>query len=357
MSSAATVYDAVLLVSFGGPEGPDDVAGFLRRVTAGRSIPEERLAEVGEHYLAFGGVSPINEQCRRIRAALEGELARRGRALGVYWGNRNWHPLLADTVRQMADDGVRRALAVVTSAYSSYSGCRQYLDDIAAARAALGEQAPQIDKVRAYFDHPGFVEPWADAVADARSTLAASSPALVFTAHSIPVAMAEACDYETQLRETARLIAERSSSVQDASQESRGASAPSDSSASAASWSLAWQSRSGPPQVPWLEPDINDELGRLAAAGTPAAVIAPIGFVSDHIEVLWDLDNEARQTAESLGIETARAVAPGTAPDPRFVAMLADLIDERLDPAKPRAALGALGVRPDRCPADCCPQA
>lgn len=334
MRCATAGYDAVLLVSFGGPEAPDEVIPFLRRVTTGRDVPEARLADVAEHYQALGGVSPINEQCRRLRSALEVELAQRGQALRVYWGNRNWHPLLADTVAEMADDGVRRALAVVTSAYSSYSGCRQYLGDLEAARVAVGSEAPVIDKVRAYFDHPGFVEPWAEALDAATSELADPSPAVVFTAHSIPEAMAEACDYEIQLRETARLIAERSGTD---------------------SYSLAWQSRSGPPQVPWLEPDISDELRRLAAAGAKAAAVAPIGFVSDHMEVVWDLDHEAREVAESLGIEMARAVAPGTDPDPRFVDMLADLVHERLDPASPRDSLGTLGVRPDRCPADCCP--
>jgi len=337
--SATGDYDAVLLASFGGPEGADDVTPFLRRVTACRDVPDERLAEVAEHYLALGGVSPINEQCRRLRSALEGELAgrageTRGRALRVYWGNRNWHPLLADTVAEMADDGVRRAVAVATSAYSSYSGCRQYLDDIGAARAAVGQQAPEIDKVRAFFDHPGFVEPWAESLRAAKSTLADPEPAVVFTAHSIPVAMAGACAYEAQLRETARLVAERSST---------------------SSCSLAWQSRSGPPNVPWLEPDISDEIRRLAAAGVSAVAVAPVGFVSDHMEVVWDLDHEARQVAESLGVELARAVAPGTVPDPRFVSMLADLVIERFDPQSPRAALGTLGVRPDCCPTDCCP--
>ncbi len=329
-------YEAVLLVSFGGPEGPNDVMPFLRRVTSGRNIPEDRLNDVCAHYHHFGGVSPINEQCRRIREALDTELASRGRPLPVYWGNRNWHPLLTDTVTEMAADGIRRALAVVTSAYSSYSGCRQYLEDIEAARADVGETAPAIDKVRAFFDHPGFVAPLADALVDARSKLGLDGDvAVVFTAHSIPVAMAKDSDYELQLRETVRLVAERSC-------------IPSDSC------SLAWQSRSGPAHVAWLEPDICDELRRLAAGGTTAVVIVPIGFVSDHIEVLWDLDHEARSTADELGIELARATTPGTMPDPRFVTMLAELVDERRDPSAPRIALSTLGVRPDYCSRGCC---
>jgi ferrochelatase len=327
-----TDIDAVLVVSFGGPEGPDDVIPFLQNVTRGRDIPDERLAVVGAHYAHFGGISPINEQCRRLVAALDEELRHAGDALPVYWGNRNWHPYLAATVQQMADDGVTRALAIVTSAYSSHSGCRQYLDDIERARAEVGPMAPVIEKVRHYFDHPGFVEPFRDEVRTGIEQLGSATP-LVFTAHSIPTAMADSSDYEVQLRATAELVA---------------AAAPE------SPWTLAWQSRSGPPSVPWLEPDINDHLRELATQSTDAAVIVPIGFVSDHIEVVWDLDTEARATADELGIRLHRAATPGTRPDPRFVAMWAELVAERLH-AAPRRALSALPERPTPCAEGCCP--
>ena len=334
----ATAYDSVLLVSFGGPEDPTDVEPFLANVTAGRMIPAERLAAVAQQYHHFGGVSPLNAQCRRLRAALADRLAAAGRGLPVYWGNRNWAPYLADTVAEMAAAGHRRALAVVTSAYSSYSGCRQYLEDIAAARAALGGAAPAIDKVRAYYDHPGFVAPFADAVVEARRSLPAevrSGAGLVFTAHSIPLTMAAGCDYERQLHEAARLVAD---------------------GAGFEAWTMAWQSRSGPTSVPWLEPDVNDCLREMSSQGASAAVLAPIGFVTDHMEVTWDLDVVAAGTAEELGLRLARAETPGTRPDDRFVAMWQELVEERLDPGVPRRSLGRLGVGPDICPAGCCPR-
>ena len=330
-------YDSVLLVSFGGPEGPADVEPFLANVTAGRQIPAERLEAVARQYHHFDGISPLNEQCLRLRDALAARLAASGRDLPVYWGNRNWTPYLAETVAEMAAAGQRRALAVVTSAYSSYSGCRQYLDDIAAARAAMGETAPAIDKVRAYYDHPGFIAPFVDAVADARMSLPAdvrSGARLVFTAHSIPESMAAGCDYERQLGETARLVA---------------------AGAGFDSWTMAWQSRSGPASVPWLEPDVNDCLRELSGRGAAAVVLAPIGFVTDHMEVMWDLDVVAAGTAADLGLRLVRASTPGTGPDDRFVAMWLELIVERLDPAKPRRSLGRLGTGPDRCPDGCCP--
>lgn len=336
-------YDAVLLVSFGGPEGPDDVIPFLENVTAGRNIPRERLAVVGEQYDHFGGVSPLNEQCRRQRAGLEQELAGRGLDLPVYWGNRNWAPYLADTIREMTNDGVQRALAVFTSAYSSYSGCRQYRENIQAARAEVAG-APQIDKVRAFYDHPGFIEPFAAATDVAVRDLGADAePTIIFTAHSIPTSMAAGCDYEAQLLEACRLVIERIDRP--------------------LPWRLAWQSRSGPPQVPWLEPDVNDEITSLAADGVEAVVIVPIGFVSDHMEVAWDLDIQATATAKDHGVTIRRAISPGTAPDPAFIAMWAELIEERIaveaDPDRAlrakRLALGGLAIRPDVCPADCCP--
>ena len=332
-----TAYDSVLLVSFGGPEDPCDVEPFLANVTAGRQIPAERLAAVARQYHHFGGVSPLNEQCRRLRDSLAARLEASGRDLPVYWGNRNWTPFLADAVAEMAAAGHRRALAVVTSAYSSYSGCRQYLDDIAAAQASVGETAPAIDKVRAYYDHPGFVVPFVDAVADARVTLPAEVRAgaqLVFTAHSIPESMAAGCDYQQQLSETARLVA---------------------AGAGFDSWTMAWQSRSGPPSVPWLEPDVNDCLRELSDRGAASVVLAPIGFVTDHMEVMWDLDVVAAGTADELGLRLVRASTPGTRPDDRFVAMWQELVEERLDPARPRRSLGRLGAGPDGCPAGCCP--
>ena len=291
--------DAVLLVSFGGPEGPEDVVPFLERVTAGREIPPERLAEVGAHYAHFGGVSPINEQCRGIRAALQSELDAAGYSLPVYWGNRNWHPLLDETIAQMADDGVRHAVALVTSAYSSYSGCRQYLEDIVRAKTAVGAEALRIDKIRPYFDHPGFVEPFVRSTRVALERLASiDPPPLVFTAHSIPMAMAGSCDYETQLRATMDLVA-KAASPESARR-------------------LVWQSRSGPPSVPWLEPDINDHVRWLAAEGYRGAVVIPIGFVSDHVEVLWDLDHQAVATADELGLRLERARYTGNHTRSRF---------------------------------------
>jgi len=339
-------YDAFLLVSFGGPEGPDDVMPFLRNVTRGRGVPEARLAAVAEHYYAFGGLSPINQQCRDLLVAVRADFAASGLALPVYWGNRNWSPYLADTVRAMAADGVRRAVAFVTSAYSSYSSCRQYLDDIERARAAVGPRAPGIDKIRRFFNHPGFIEPFADHARTALASLPGDvrdDAHLVFTAHSIPVAMAEASGpsggrrYVAELTEAARLIAER-----------LGGTHP---------WTLAYQSRSGPPSQPWLEPDVRDHLAELAKSGTLAVVVIPVGFVTDHMEVRHDLDLEAAHAADALGLAFARAATPGT--DPRFASMITELVRERLAPGDPApdggpTALGTMGRPSDTCPADCC---
>jgi protoporphyrin/coproporphyrin ferrochelatase len=341
-------YDAFLLVSFGGPEGPDDVMPFLENVTRGRGVPRERLAGVAEHYYAFGGVSPINQQCRDLLAAVRADFAASGLSLPLYWGNRNWSPYLSDTVRTMADDGVRRAVAFVTSAYSSYSSCRQYLDDIERARAAVGADAPEIDKIRRFFNHPGFIEPFADHVRAALATLPAEvrgDAHLVFTAHSVPVWMADSSGpqgggrYVTELTEAARLVAERVC----------GGGHP---------WSLAYQSRSGPPSQPWLEPDVRDHLAELAKSGTRAVVVTPVGFVSDHMEIRHDLDVEAAQTAETLGLAFARAATPGS--HPRFASMITELVRERLGAPDVRmsdggpAVLGTLGVPSQTCPADCC---
>jgi len=332
-------YDAFLLVSFGGPQHRDDVIPFLRNVTAGRNIPADRLAEVAEHYYLFDGVSPINKQCQDLITAVEKDFAARGIDLPVYWGNRNWQPYLADTLQEMASAGARRALALVTSAYSSYSGCRQYLHDIDRARAHAGPAAPQVDKIRQYFNHPGFIEPLASSATAALESLPPAvrkDADLVFTAHSIPEPMAAASGpaggaYPAQLTEAARLVAERVPGER--------------------SWRLAYQSRSGPPEQPWLEPDIRDSLTDLARAGSRAAVIVPAGFVSDHMEVKFDLDVEAAETAARLGLPVARAATPGT--HPRFVAMISELVAERLTGA-PRLALGSMGPMHDVCPGGCC---
>jgi len=324
-----TDYDAILVVSFGGPEAPEDVVPFLENVTRGRGIPKERLEQVGEHYYLFGGKSPINDQCRELIAALEPALSEAGIDLPVYWGNRNWHPMLEDTIQQMADDGITRALAFVTSATSSYSGCRQYREAIAAACAAV-DGAPEVHKIRQYFDHPGFIEPMIDNVREALR--AAPTARLVFTAHSIPLSMASTSDYEAQLRESSRLVAEAVGSDD---------------------FDLVWQSRSGPPQVPWLDPDINDHLETLSAEGTSAVIMVPIGFISDHMEVLYDLDTEAMATAERLGMTLVRAATVGT--DARFVNAIVELIEERRA-SGPVRALGELGVRPDFCAQNCCPR-
>ena len=338
-------YDAFLVVSFGGPEGPADVMPFLENVTAGRGVPRERLEQVAQHYYAFGGVSPINQQCRDLIGAIEKDFAARAVALPVYWGNRNWEPYLPDTVANMAASGVRRALAFVTSAYSSFSSCRQYLNDIEAARAKVGASAPAIDKIRPYFNHPGFIGTFAAAAADAARSLPADvgdDYELIFTAHSIPETMAVASGpsgaaYQAQLTEAAGLVAAELGYQR--------------------RWHLAYSSRSGPPAQPWLDPDINDLLGDVAAAGAHAVVVVPVGFVSDHMEIKFDLDVEAAQTAERLGLAFARAATPGT--DSRFVSMVTDLVCERTgdhasSQAAPAIALGTLGPGPDSCPAGCC---
>ena len=307
-------YDAVLLVSFGGPEQPEDVMPFLEIVLRGRNIPRERMLEVAEHYYHFGGRSPINDQCRELLAAL-----REATPLPVYWGNRNWHPFLEDTLRQMMKEGVKRALAIATSAYSSYSACRQYIENIEAARAAIGEGAPIVHKLPPFSGHPLFVEANAERVAEALARLPGAR--LVFTAHSIPKAMADTCRYEEELRTASARVAELCG--MDA-------------------WDLAWQSRSGPPSQPWLGPDIRDHLRALAAEGVHRVVVSPIGFLSDHMEVLYDLDVEAAALAKELGIELVRAGTTGV--HPKIIAMLAELIEQRLAAPEPLI-----------CPDGCCP--
>jgi ferrochelatase len=332
-----TSYDALLIVSFGGPEGPDEVLPFLENVLRGRNVPRERMLAVAEHYNHFGGKSPINEQNRRLIAALELELAEYGPKLPVYWGNRNWTPLLPDALHQMAADGVKQALAFFTSAYSSYSGCRQYRENIAAAQEIVGPGAPRVDKLRVFYNHPGFIESMVESL---RACLAQVPEAdrmgakVLFSAHSIPTAMAANCCYEVQLQEASRLVAE-------------GAGVPREN------WELVYQSRSGPPQQPWLEPDIRDRIKALHAACVFAnLIIVPIGFISDHLEVLYDLDTEAKQLCDELGIRMQRAATVGD--HPRFIRMIRELIVERTTGAAERPALGTLPASHDVCPADCC---
>lgn len=333
-------YDALLVLSFGGPEGPADVMPFLANVTRGRGVPEERLEAVAEHYHHFGGVSPINDQNRALVAAVREDLAGHGIDLPVYWGNRNWHPYVADTVATMTADGVTNALAFVTSGYASYSACRQYQEDLSAARDVVGAAAPQLHKLRHFFDHPGFIDPQRDAVAAAIAAIGderRASTRLIFVAHSIPVEMAETAGpagglYVAQLREASRLIAAVAPGLE---------------------WSIAYSSRSGPPSRPWLEPDVNDLLRSLPGNGVTDVVVVPVGFVSDHIEVRWDLDIEAAQTAADIGLGFSRTDPP--AADPRFVAMVRELVQEQLDPDVEKRALSSLGPSHDVCPLTCCP--
>jgi ferrochelatase len=329
-----SAYDALLLVSFGGPEGPDDVLPFLENVLRGKPVPRERMLEVAEHYYHFGGVSPLNGQNRQLIAALESELAARGPRLPIYWGNRNWPPLLAEALGQMQRDGVRRALAIFTSAFSSYSSCRQYRENIAAAQQAVGADAPAIDKLRAFYNHPEFIAAWSERVADAFAQVPEERRAateLLYTAHSIPQAMADNCRYVAQLKEAGALVAAR---------------------VGTANWRLVYQSRSGSPSIPWLEPDICDALVDCQARGVSDVVVAPLGFLSDHMEVLYDLDTEARERASELALNMIRA---RTIYDhPRFIGMLRDLIVERVEARADRPAIGIYGASHDVCPADCC---
>jgi len=323
-------FDAVLVLSFGGPEKPDDVIPFLENVLRGRNVPRERMLAVAEHYHHFDGKSPINDQARALIAALRAELEStelegNGPRLPIYWGNRNWHPFLADTLRQMKADGVRRALAFVTSIFSSYSGCRQYLENIERARAEVPD-APEIQKLRKFYNHPLFIEAQAEEV---RSVLGNRSAKIIFTAHSVPLSMAETSDYQKQLQESCRLVAERLGS---------------------SDWRLVYQSRSGPPSQPWLEPDIADVMRELDRGAD--VVVVPIGFVSDHIEVIYDLDTEVQAIARERGVNMLRAPTVGV--HPKFVRMIRELIEERLGLCEPRA-IGQYPPSHDVCRADCCP--
>lgn len=327
-------FDALLVLSFGGPESMDDVMPFLENVTRGRGVPRERLLEVAHHYEMFDGVSPINAQNRALIAALQAEFETNGLNLPIYFGNRNWHPFLTDTMRQMRDDGVKNALAFFTSAYSSYSGCRQYRENIMAAQEEVGEGAPKVSLLRKFYNHPGFVEP---NIANIRAALE-QIPAerrdgayVAFTAHSIPQSMADNCMYEVQLADTCQIIAEALNLKQ---------------------WKLVYQSRSGSPSIPWLEPDILDHMRDLHQQGTTDLVIAPVGFISDHMEVMFDLDVEALELAGELGMTMIRAASVGT--HPQFVRMIYDLIIERMTQNPDKPALGSRGASHDVCPLNCC---
>ncbi|HEY9677805.1 MAG TPA: ferrochelatase [Drouetiella sp.] len=332
-------YDAVLIVSFGGPEGMNDVMPFLENVLRGRNVPPERMHAVAHHYEMFGGVSPINEQNRNLISALEIELKQHGVNLPIYWGNRNWHPMLADTVKQMEIDGIKNALAFVTSAYSSYSSCRQYRENIATAQESCKSECagktPHIEKLRAFYNHPGFIEANSDRLQDAVQQFSKDEVEKIkvaFTAHSIPTSMAESCDYQSQLQETAKLVSDK---------------------VGVHNWKLCYQSRSGPATQPWLEPDICDYIRTLHEEGVRNLIIAPIGFVSDHMEIKFDLDTEAKQLCDELGIKMVRAGTAGT--HPAFVRMIRSLIEERLNPNLPKLALGSQGPRADQCATSCCP--
>ncbi len=334
MGDTKLEYDSVLVVSFGGPEQRADVMPFLENVVRGKNVPPERLKEVAVHYNHFDGKSPINDQNRALIAALEEELASSGIDLPIYWGNRNWDPYITDALSQMKAEGKKRALAFVTSAYSSYSGCRQYLQNIEEARAKIGEDAPVVHKLRAFYNHPGFVEANIDRLLAALGTLPKERrecARVAFSAHSIPDAMAATCDYVDQLQETARLVAEGARHER---------------------WQLVYQSRSGPPHVPWVGPDILEHLDALSQINVKDVIVAPIGFISDHMEVVWDLDHEARDYATDLGITLTRAETVGT--HPAFIAMIRELIEERMGRVTLRQALGKRGPSPDVCPPDCC---
>lgn len=328
-------YDAILIVSFGGPEGMDDVMPFLENVTRGRNVPRERLLEVAHHYEMFNGVSPINAQNREIIAGLQALIDKHGPRLPIYWGNRNWYPFLTDTVKEMKKDGIKRAIAFVTAAYSSYSSCRQYLEDIIKARAEAGEGAPEIVKMRPFFNHPLFVEANCQHLSktlEATGLTDLDQLHVAFTAHSIPTSMASGCTYSTQLEEECELVA---------------------TSCAVKNWKLVYQSRSGPPQVPWLGPDILDHIKTLKESGVQNLIIHPIGFVSDHMEVIYDLDHEARNLCDELQMRMWRVPCAGT--NPKFIEMIQDLILENTEEGRSKKFVGKLGLIGDLCPPECCP--
>lgn len=327
-------YDAILIVSFGGPEGQDEVIPFLEKVLEGKRVPRERLLEVAHHYDLFNGISPLNQQNRDLMAALKVELESNNLNLPIYLGNRHWHPFLADTLQQMVSDGVKNVLAFFTSAYSSEAGCRVYLEAIDKARAEVGPDAPNVYKLRTFFNHPGFVNPNIEAVKTALAQIPTERQAkthIAFTAHSIPISMANNCSYVAELKDVANTVIE---------------------AVNHKNWQLVYQSRSGPPHQPWLEPDIEDHLRELKTQGIEDVIIAPIGFTSDHMEVMYDLDTEAKEICEELNLNMVRAATVGT--HPTFVKMIRELIAERLNPNTPKRYVGSLAPAPDFCPADCC---
>ncbi len=329
-------YDAILVLSFGGPEKKDDVIPFLENVLRGKPVPRERLLEVAEHYYHFGGVSPINDQCRELLSLLRTELDSNGISLPVYWGNRNWNPLLTETVEQMKRDGVKHVITYVTSGFSCYSGCRQYRENIAAALEAANSTEMKIDKLRVFYNHPDFIEVLAEQVEKAINEFSAEARAqakITFTAHSIPTSMSSTSDYEKQLKECCRLVAEKLQLPQE-------------------NWSLVYQSRSGRPEDPWLDPDILDHLKNLNLSGVASVVISPIGFLSDHMEVMYDLDDEAKRFCDEHGIHMVRAATPGS--HPKFISMIRKLIQERIHGAA-RECVGLFEANHDVCPTDCCP--
>lgn len=327
--------DSILIVSFGGPEGMDDVMPFLENVLRGKNVPSERMLEVFEHYKQFGGVSPINEQCRQLISAIQQECNSRNLGLPIYWGNRNWQPMLADTLGTMATEGRKRAIAFFTSMFSCYSGCRQYRENIAAAQAEVGSKAPWVEKIRKGFNHPGFVAAQKDCLEQALAKLPEEEKAetlVLFSAHSIPKKMADNSRYEEQLREAAKLVC---------------------NAANHGPWELVFQSRSGPPQQPWLEPDVCDRIEQLhTEKGIKHVVVQPLGFISDHMEVLFDLDHEAADLCKEKGIQFVRAATIGV--HPRFISMIVDLIEERMSLDTERPFIGGYGPSHDLCPANCC---
>lgn len=325
-------YDALLVVSFGGPEGMNDVIPFLQNVLKGKNVPMQRMKEVAKHYELFDGVSPINQQNRQLIAGLKAEFVKHNLNLPIYWGNRNWHPMLPDTLRLMSENRIKRCLAFVTSAYNSYSGCRQYLQDIDSARMDV-ENAPKIEKIRAFFNHPGFIETMVlqvNAAIEKLNPPDRSKVAFAFTGHSIPIEMAKTCQYEQQLMEACRLVMEQIGPNP---------------------WNLVYQSRSGPPEQQWLEPDICKHLWDLKSSSIEYVVIVPIGFISDHMEVKYDLDTEAKQIATQLGLKMERAATAGC--HPRFLRMVYELVMERIA-GTPKVALGDMAPSPDVCEIDCC---
>ncbi|WP_437229198.1 ferrochelatase [Planctomicrobium sp. SH661] len=330
-------YDAILFVSFGGPEKREDVIPFLENVLRGRNVPLERMLAVAEHYYHFDGVSPINQQNRELIAAVREQLPLHGVDLPIYWGNRNWDPLLPETLSQMATDGVGKAIAFVTAAHSSYSGCRQYRQNIEDACTSVGSGAPQVDKIRVFYNHPDFIAANAERLKSALQGMTESERErchVAFTAHSIPMSMARSCDYERQLLESCRLVADATGIPPER-------------------WKLVYQSRSGRPEDPWLEPDVLDHIRDLKTEDVPAVAIVPIGFLSDHMEVMYDLDIEARDLCAELGITMQRAGTVGT--HPRFVEMVCKLIAERVRGDVPAESIGQYGPNWDICPVNCCP--